>query len=352
MIATSPLPPGIAPVEELLAAVRAGRACILIDAVDRNNEGAVIVPAENAAAADITFMALKARGLICLALTPARAGALRLRRLGEAGSQQPAFAASIEAREGVSTGISAEDRARTVRVACDPASGAADLVSPGHVFPVIAAAGGVLQRAGHTEAAVDTCALAGVRPAAILCKVLNDDGSMAHGEQLIEFGHLHDLPVGRIEDLIAYRREKERSLARVQDMPFATRHGSGLTLTLFRDSDDGMEHVALWRAGASTHPALLRIEAVDFVAGLRTRETTGSSRIDQALDAICHYPGPGALILLRQPGQQHPVHGDLAAKIALALGLDRILADGIGAPIAAEMAQAGLTLVREHDGDA
>lgn len=205
----------LAPVDELVGELRAGRPIILVDSEDRENEGDLVIAAEFATAREINFMARYGRGLICLALTQARADALGLRPM-VARNNAPlgtAFTVSIEAAEGVTTGISAHDRARTVAVAIDERCGPSDLVSPGHVFPLVAQEGGVLTRPGHTEAAVDMATQAGLKPAGVICEILNDDGTMARLPDLVRFAGQHGLRIGSIEDLIRRRRETERQAA-------------------------------------------------------------------------------------------------------------------------------------------
>jgi 3,4-dihydroxy 2-butanone 4-phosphate synthase / GTP cyclohydrolase II len=209
----------ISPIEDIIEDAREGRPYILVDAEDRENEGDVIIPAQMATPEQINFMAKHARGLICLAINSQRARELRLPPMtseNESG-HGTAFTISIEAREGVTTGISAHDRSRTISVAIDPTKSANDIVSPGHVFPLVAKEGGVLVRAGHTEAAVDISRLAGLYPAGVICEVMNDDGSMARLPDLIAFAQLHGLKIGTIADLIAYRRRTERYVERVVD---------------------------------------------------------------------------------------------------------------------------------------
>ena len=209
----------ISAIEDIIEDARQGRPYILVDAEDRENEGDVIIPAQFATPDQINFMAKHARGLVCLAITAERSRQLRLppmshENLAEHGT---AFTVSIEAREGVTTGISAHDRAHTVAVAIDPTKDSDDVVSPGHVFPLVAREGGVLVRAGHTEAAVDISRLAGLNPAGVICEVMNDDGSMARVPDLVAFAQLHGLKIGTIADLIAYRRRTERQVERVVD---------------------------------------------------------------------------------------------------------------------------------------
>jgi 3,4-dihydroxy 2-butanone 4-phosphate synthase/GTP cyclohydrolase II len=199
----------LASIGEILSEIRAGRPVVMVDAADRENEGDLIVAAQFADHHIINFMARYARGLICLALTQERAHRLRLplmtRRNGS--RHRTAFAVSIEAASGVTTGISAHDRARTIATAIDPTKSHADLVSPGHVFPIIARRGGVLTRAGHTEAAVDIARLAGLTPAGVICEIMNDDGTMARVPDLIRFCRQHGILMGAIADLVSYRTE-------------------------------------------------------------------------------------------------------------------------------------------------
>jgi len=205
----APPPRIFSSIAELIADVRMGKPIILVDSQDRENEGDIVIPAQFATYREINFMARHARGLICLAITPARAASLRLRPMVEnnGAPHGTAFTTSIEAASGVTTGISAHDRARTIAVAIDPAASAADIVSPGHIFPLVARVGGVLERPGHTEAAVDIARLAGLIPAGVICEIMNDDGSMARLPDLRRFARKHGLRIGSIEELIAYLRE-------------------------------------------------------------------------------------------------------------------------------------------------
>src|SRR6185295_8025865 len=212
----------ISSIEEIIEEAVNGRPYILVDAEDRENEGDIIIPAQFATPAQINFMAKHARGLICLAITEERAKTLRLPPMASdnQSGHGTAFTVSIEAREGVTTGISAHDRAHTVAVAIDPTKGPEDIVSPGHVFPLVARDGGVLVRAGHTEAAVDISRLAGLNAAGVICEVMNEDGSMARLPDLVAFDQLHGMKIGTIADLIAYRRRTERQVERILETPF------------------------------------------------------------------------------------------------------------------------------------
>ena len=207
--------------EDIIEEARKGRMFILVDDEDRENEGDLVVPAQWATPEAINFMAKHARGLICLALTRERVEQLGLPLMAQNNGtrHQTAFTVSIEAREGVTTGISAADRARTVSVAIDPSCGPQDIVTPGHVFPLVARDGGTLERTGHTEAAVDLARLAGLTPAGVVCEIMNDDGTMARRNDLITFAQRHGLKIGTISDLIAYRRRYDSIIKRISERP-------------------------------------------------------------------------------------------------------------------------------------
>ena len=294
----------ISRIEDIIEAARNGRPYILVDAEDRENEGDVIIPAQFATPAQINFMARHARGLICLAITEERARELRLPPMvAENGSGHgTAFTISIEAREGVTTGISAADRARTVAVAIDPSKGPEDIISPGHVFPLTARAGGVLVRTGHTEAAVDVSRLAGLIPAGVICEVLNDDGTMARLPDLIEFSRIHDMPIGTIADLISYRRRTERCVERVHEEAFDTIYGTGFRLSVFRNLIDNVEHVALSRGRiAPDQPTLVRMHRLDFVSDMLGPPTDRRQYVARALSRIGESEGPGVIVFIRDP---------------------------------------------------
>ncbi|HAJ01660.1 MAG TPA: 3,4-dihydroxy-2-butanone-4-phosphate synthase, partial [Brevundimonas sp.] len=261
----------ISPIEDIIEDARNGRPYILVDAEDRENEGDVIIPAQFATPDQINFMAKHARGLICLAITADRARQLRLPPMAAENreSMGTAFTVSIEAKEGVTTGISAADRARTVQIAVDPNRGADDLVSPGHVFPLVARDGGVLVRTGHTEAAVDISRMAGLTPAGVICEIMNDDGTMARMPDLVAFSQLHGIKIGTIADLIAYRRRTETFVERVLDTDFDSIHGGPFRMVLYRNTIEGVEHVALVSGKVDpSKPTLVRMHQVDFAADL------------------------------------------------------------------------------------
>lgn len=294
----------ISPIEDILEDARNGRPYILVDAEDRENEGDVIIPAQFATPDQINFMARHARGLICLAITSDRARQLRLPPMAADNrtSMGTAFTVSIEAREGVTTGISAADRARTVQVASDPTKGADDIVSPGHVFPLVARDGGVLVRTGHTEAAVDISRMAGLTPAGVICEVMNDDGSMARMPDLVAFAQLHGLKIGTIADLIAYRRRTERYVERIMDTPFESVHGGPFRLMLYRNTIEGAEHIALVKGKVEAgKPTLVRMHQVDFAADILGHIEARQDYVPQALKAISDHEGAGVTVFLRDP---------------------------------------------------
>jgi 3,4-dihydroxy 2-butanone 4-phosphate synthase/GTP cyclohydrolase II len=292
----------IASIEAVIAEARAGRPYILVDAQDRENEGDVIIPAEFATAEQINFMAKHARGLICLAITRARASELRLPPMA-VNNEAPhgtAFTVSIEAREGVTTGISASDRAETIRVAIDPAFGADRIVSPGHVFPLVADDGGVLARSGHTEAAVDIARLAKLNPSGVICEVLNDDGSMARLPELIAFARQHGLKIGTIADLIAYRSRRENLVQRLLEMPFASIYGT-FTMMIYRNTIDQSEHVVLIKGTIEPdQPCMVRMHQVDMTVDILGHVDARQSYVPRALATIGAFDGPGVAVFIRE----------------------------------------------------
>jgi 3,4-dihydroxy 2-butanone 4-phosphate synthase/GTP cyclohydrolase II len=298
------LRPFISPIDEIIEEARRGRLYLLVDAEDRENEGDLIVPAQFANPEAVNFMAKFGRGLICLAMTEERARLLDLKPMATRNQthHQTAFTVSIEAREGISTGISAHDRARTISVAIDPAKTADDIVSPGHVFPLVAKSGGVLTRAGHTEASVDIARLAGLIPAAVICEVMNDDGSMARLPQLVDFAKTYGLKIGTISDLITYRSRNDHLVERVYEAPYATSYGSGFRLMVFRNKVNGLELGALVRGEIRPDQSVLvrmhRLEFTDLLAEPGTK----AELIPMALRELAGEPNGGVLVFLRDPG--------------------------------------------------
>lgn len=261
----------VSSIEEIIEDARNGRMFILVDHEDRENEGDLVIPAQMATPQAVNFMATFGRGLICLSLTGQRIDALGLPQMAQANStrHETAFTVSIEAREGVTTGISAHDRARTIAVAIDPTKGEADIGTPGHVFPLRAREGGVLVRAGHTEAAVDIARLAGLIPAGVICEIMNDDGSMARLPDLVAFAQRHGLKIGTISDLIAYRRRHDSLVKEVAVKPVTSQWGGDWLMRIYSDETQKTEHIVLSKGELSTdEPVLARVHPVDPLADL------------------------------------------------------------------------------------
>ncbi|KXU29514.1 3,4-dihydroxy-2-butanone-4-phosphate synthase [Sphingobium sp. AM] len=295
---------GISSIEDIIQDAIDGLPYILVDADDRENEGDVIIPAQFATPRQINFMAKHARGLICLAMTQARAEQLKLppMTINNQSGHGTAFTISIEAREGVTTGISAQDRAHTIAVAVDPTKTADDIVSPGHVFPLTARDGGVLVRAGHTEAAVDISRLAGLTPAGVICEVMNDDGTMARLPELLIFAKEHGLKVGTIADLIAYRRRSEKLVQKVASAPFHSFYGGELTIHVYRNQIDGGEHVALVKGEVRPdRETLVRVHQVDMTADMLGWSQAHPEYVPQALQAIAAHEGQAVAVFVRDP---------------------------------------------------
>ena len=293
----------ISPVAEIIEEAREGRMFILVDAEDRENEGDLVIPAQFATPAQVNFMAKHGRGLICLALTEERTRALGLEPMAPRNQQRTgtAFTVSIEAKEGVSTGISAHDRALTIAVAIDATKGADDIVSPGHVFPLTARDGGVMVRAGHTEASVDIARLAGLNPAGVICEIMNDDGTMARLPELVSFAQFHNLKIGAIADLIAHRRTTEHYVDKVAEAPFVTPAGKDFRIIVFRNRLDGAEHAALVKGEIrADRPTLVRVHRVDFAADVLGGGDRGGL-IAKAIGDI-EKEGAGVVVLLRDLG--------------------------------------------------
>jgi len=294
----------ISSIEDIIQDAIDGLPYILVDADDRENEGDIIIPAQFATPRQINFMAKHARGLICLAMTHQRAEYLKLPPM--TGNNQSghgtAFTISIEAREGVTTGISAQDRAHTIAVAVDPTRTADDIVSPGHVFPLVAKDGGTLVRAGHTEAAVDISRLAGLQPSGVICEVMNDDGTMARLPDLIAFAQLHGLKIGTIADLIAYRRRTERQVERVLETPFDSVYGGAFRMIIFRNTIDRTEHLALVKGKIDPNkPTMVRMHRVDIAADMLGHVEARRDYVPAALKAISEHDGAGVAVFIRDP---------------------------------------------------
>ncbi|MCY4542440.1 MAG: 3,4-dihydroxy-2-butanone-4-phosphate synthase [Rhodobacteraceae bacterium] len=327
----------ISSVEEIVADARNGKLVILADSEDRENEGDLIIPAQMATPNTINFMATHGRGLICLSLTEERIEALGLELMASKNSSrhETAFTVSIEARDGVTTGISAHDRARTVLVAIDPQSGPEDIATPGHVFPLRSQRGGVLVRAGHTEASIDVARLAGLNPSAVICEILNQDGTMARMPDLIEFSRRHDIRVGTISDLIAYRLQHDNLVREVSSRTVQSRHGGTWELRIFEDESQGSEHIVLTKGKVSDgEPVLVRVHALNPLADVLAVSPFESHKISGAMTRI-EECGRGVLVLLRDINPKLQI-GDaespqtlrqygLGAQILASLGIRRMI---------------------------
>ena len=291
-------------IEDIVEDARNGRMFILVDDESRENEGDLVIPAQFATPEAVNFMAKYGRGLICLAMTRARCETLGLKPMSpdNASRHQTAFTVSIEAREGITTGISAADRARTIQVAIDPTKGGDDVGSPGHVFPLMARDGGALVRAGHTEAAVDIARMAGLTPAGVICEIMNDDGTMARLPDLVKFAQYHGLKVGTIADLIAYRRKHDRVVERVLETEFESEHGGTWRMYVYVNTAAYAEHIALVKgdiAGADPVPVRMHaLSVLDDVLGDRAAGRSG--QLQSAMRAIAQ-GGRGVVVLLREP---------------------------------------------------
>jgi 3,4-dihydroxy 2-butanone 4-phosphate synthase / GTP cyclohydrolase II len=295
--------PALVPIEEIIEEARNGRMFILVDDEDRENEGDLIVPAQMATPDAINFMATHGRGLICLALTKGRVDQLGLQLMSRSNGtrHETAFTVSIEAREGVTTGISAADRARTVSVAIDASKSAADIVTPGHVFPLIARDGGTLVRTGHTEAAVDISRLAGLNPSGVICEIMKDDGTMARMDDLVPFARLHGLKMGTIRDLIAYRRKHDHLIERRAEMDFQSQWGGMWKAITFFNKATGDETMALVKGRIDPEkPTLVRMHTLSMFVDVFGEENERAGLLSRSMEAIAE-EGTGVLVLINKP---------------------------------------------------
>jgi 3,4-dihydroxy 2-butanone 4-phosphate synthase/GTP cyclohydrolase II len=322
-------------IEEVVEDARNGRMFILVDAEERENEGDLVIPAQMAMPDAINFMAKHGRGLVCLALTPDRAKQLHLELMSRSNRSRhsSAFTVSIEAREGVSTGISAHDRAHTISVAIDPTKDYRDITTPGHVFPLVAKDGGVLVRAGHTEAAVDLARLAGLYPAGVICEIMNDDGTMARLPDLVAFAQRHGLKIATIADLIAYRLRYDHLVKTVAETAIRSPFGGDFKVKVYATTVDPSEHVALVKGDVSSGgPVLVRVHAMntlDDVFGTNPRRET---LVHKAMEIIGK-EGRGVIVLIRE-SRTDAISSRLTARQATPeAGQQRLIEYGIGAQI-------------------
>ena len=330
----------ITPIEQIIEDARNGKMFVLVDHEERENEGDIVVPAQMATPEVINFMAKYGRGLICLTLTNERVASLGLELMSTYNSSrhETAFTISIEAREGVTTGISAHDRARTVAVAIDSGNTAADISTPGHVFPLRARDGGVLVRAGHTEAAVDIARLAGLNPSGVICEIMNDDGSMARLPDLVSFAKEHKLKIGTISDLIAYRRRHDNLVSLKGEETIHSEFGGQWQIRIFNDETQGAEHIALVKGGIKdAEPVLVRMHSLDPMLDMIGAGPSGRAfEFSESMNIIAK-KGRGVLVLLR----------DLHMKIsATDDGSPQTLRQyGVGAQILSSLGLSKLTLL-------
>ena len=293
----------ISPIEEIIADARRGRMYILVDHEDRENEGDLCIAAEFADAAAINFMATHGRGLICLPMTAQRIDRLGLPMMAMNNSSRhdTAFTVSIEAREGVSTGISAADRALTVRTAINEQNTMAHLATPGHVFPLRAKNGGVLVRAGHTEAVVDISRLAGLNPAGVICEIMKPDGEMARLPDLVSFAAEHGLKIGTITDLIAYRSRNDNLVDETSRSTVESEFGGTWEMRIFTDQTHGIEHVTLIKGDITTpEPVLTRTHAMHEASDILGIGAKPTQELPRAMEIIAK-EGRGIVCLFRQP---------------------------------------------------
>jgi 3,4-dihydroxy 2-butanone 4-phosphate synthase/GTP cyclohydrolase II len=289
-------------IEDIIEDAKKGRMFILVDDEDRENEGDLVIPASMATADAVNFMARYGRGLICLSLTGERIEQLGLDLMSKRNESRhgTAFTVSIEAREGVTTGISAADRARTVEVAIDPNSGAADIATPGHVFPLMAREGGVLVRAGHTEAAVDIARLAKLPPAGVICEIMNDDGSMARMPDLVKFAQFHGLKIGTIADLISYRRRTESYVEKLAEAPLDSVHGGEFRLLVYANTVNYSEHLVLVKGDVSAPgPVPVRMHAFDLLSDALGDKAGKVGLLQSAMELIAGEER-GVVVIIRE----------------------------------------------------
>ena len=326
--------------EELINEARNGRMFILVDDEDRENEGDLVIPAQMATPDAINFMAKFGRGLICLAMTKERVNTLGLDLMSRSNGtrHETAFTVSIEARDGVTTGISAADRARTIAVAVDSSKGPEHIVTPGHVFPLVARDGGVLVRAGHTEAAVDVARLAGLNPSGVICEIMNEDGTMARLDDLVSFAQFHNLKIGTIRDLIAYRRRYDHFVEKRAEARFTSEWGGEWTTMAFWNKATGTEQMALVKGRIDpAKPTLVRMHAMSPFSDLFGEGGDRSGLLRRSMEIIGE-EGTGVVVVINtpRPDQFSKALEARAGKLAPA-DMEELRDYGVGAMILTEL---------------
>jgi len=346
----------LSPIETVIDDIAAGKMVILVDDEGRENEGDLIIAGEKASTEAINFMAMHGRGLICLSLAKDRIERLGLPLMTQDNKTplQTAFTVSIEAREGVTTGISAGDRARTIAAAIDPDKGAESIVTPGHVFPLVAREGGVLVRAGHTEAAVDIARLSGLNPSGVICEIMNDDGSMARLPDLVKFAQFHGLKIATIADLIAYRLRNDKIVERIIETTMHREHGGEFRLIVYANKVSYAEHVAVVKGDLSgPEPVIVRMHALNILDDLLHDTKSGrAGELESALEIIAE-AGRGVVVLIRETWNtsfsnqvrlRHDLPDDAAARAGKGAPPPPVLRDyGVGAQILVDL---GVTEMR------
>ncbi|MDN4629926.1 3,4-dihydroxy-2-butanone-4-phosphate synthase [Sphingomonas sp. PvP056] len=328
--------------EELIDEAKNGRMFILVDDEDRENEGDLVIPAQMATPEKINFMAKHGRGLICLAMTKKRVEELGLGLMSRHNGtrHETAFTTSIEARDGVTTGISAADRARTISVAIDSSKGKDEIVTPGHVFPLVARDGGVLVRAGHTEAAVDVSRLAGLNPSGVICEIMNEDGTMSRLDDLVAFAQLHNLKIGTIRDLIAYRRRHDHLVEKRAEMAFDSRWGGQWKAMTFHNKATGDETIALVKGRIDpAKPTLVRMHTMSTFVDVFGEENERSGLLSRSMELIGE-EGAGVIVVINRPMKDSltrfiKLRGE--GKGAGAPEVEELRDYGVGAQILAEL---------------
>ena len=323
----------ISSVEEIIEDARNGRMFVLIDHEDRENEGDLVIPAQMATPDAINFMATHGRGLICLALTSERVDQLGLELMSTNNSSrhETAFTISIEAREGVTTGISAHDRARTVAVAIDASNGPSDLATPGHVFPLRAKSGGVLVRAGHTEAAVDIARLAGLNSSGVICEIMNEDGTMARLPELISFAQRHGLKIGTISDLISYRRRNDNLVRSGELTKILSEFGGEWDMRVYEDETHGDQHIVLSKGDLTGDtPVLVRMHAMDPMLDIVGIGPKGRADEFGAAMEIVAEEGRGVVVLLRDTAMKIENNDNASPRTLRQYGLGAQILSSLG----------------------
>jgi 3,4-dihydroxy 2-butanone 4-phosphate synthase/GTP cyclohydrolase II len=324
--------------EEIIDEARNGRMFILVDDEDRENEGDLVIPAQMATPDAINFMAKYGRGLICLAMTKERVDQLGLDLMSRHNGtrHETAFTVSIEARDGVTTGISAADRARTVAVAIDASKGREHIVTPGHVFPLVARDGGVLVRTGHTEAAVDVSRLAGLNPSGVICEIMKDDGTMARMDDLVSFAQFHNLKIGTIRDLIAYRRRYDHLVEKRAETRFTSRWGGEWTAIAFYNKATASETLALVKGKIDPEqPTLVRMHSTSIFGDMLGELNERSGLLAHSMELIAK-EGRGVLVVINRPGPR--ILSDVVRERSGQTGdMDELRDYGMGAQVLAEL---------------